>query len=125
MNGKQNSHLQVANQQTQLEDGYSDARSLLDEIVRSGAQRMLQQAIEAEVEEYVSRHSGELDSAGHRLVVRNGRQPAREIKTGAGALRIRKPRVHDRREGHQFESLILPRTCVAARRSMSWYPGCI
>ena len=109
MNGKQNSHLQVANQQTQLEDGYSDARSLLDEIVRSGAQRMLQQAIEAEVEEYVSRHSGELDSAGHRLVVRNGRQPAREIKTGAGALRIRKPRVHDRREGHQFESLILPR----------------
>ena len=34
--------------------------------------------------------------------------------TGAGALRVRAPRVNDRREGHRFSSYILPKY---ARRS--------
>src|SRR5712672_2095227 len=53
--------------------------SPLDELVRTGAQRMLQSAIEAEVEEFVTLHGDRRDAGGNRLVVRNGYQPAREL----------------------------------------------
>ena len=55
-----------------------------------------------------------VDEAGHRLVVRNGKAPERSLVTGAGALKVRAPRVDDRREGRRFSSYILPRY---ARRS--------
>ena len=53
-------------------------------------------------------------SEGIGLVVRNGRAGERTLVTGAGALRVRAPRVNDRREGHRFSSYILPKY---ARRS--------
>jgi transposase-like protein len=89
-----------------------DERSPLDEIVRDGAQRMLQAAIEAEVGEFLFAHEDRRDASGNRLVVRNGRQPAREILTGAGRLEIRQPRVRDNSPDHDervvFSSKILP-----------------
>jgi len=84
------------------------ARSVLDEIVRRGAQRMLQSAIEEEVAAYIEAHRHLLDDEGHRLVVRNGHQAERAILTGAGPLQVQKPRVDDRREGHRFTSSLLP-----------------
>lgn len=86
-----------------------DSRSALDTILREGAQRMLQSAIEVEVAEYIDQYRSKVDEAGLRLVVRNGHQNEREILTGAGPLTIKKPRVHDRRDGHRFGSTILPR----------------
>ena len=91
-----------------------DSVSPLDELVAEGARRMLIAALEAEVADYVARYTAETDGAGHRLVVRNGRAPERSLVTGAGALRVQAPRVHDRREGRRFSSYILPRY---ARRS--------
>jgi putative transposase len=92
-----------------LEDRIAEgARSALDALVREGAQRMLQAAIENEVAEYIAAHAALLDGAGHRVVVRNGHLPERDIHTGAGPLRVRKPRVRDGREGHHFTSKILP-----------------
>lgn len=85
-----------------------DTRSVLDQIVREGAQKMLQMAIEEEVTAYIEAHQELRDGNGHRLVVRNGHQPQRQILTGAGPLSIKKPRVDDRREGHRFTSSILP-----------------
>lgn len=70
---------------------------------------MLQQAIENEVAEYLERFLGQTDEQGRRLVVRNGTLPARELVSGIGPLRIRQPRVRDRREGEDFSSNILPR----------------
>jgi len=52
--------------------GDSAGRSLLDEIVRGGARQMLAAALQAEVAAYIDAHVGEVDDAGHRLVVRNG-----------------------------------------------------
>jgi transposase-like protein len=72
-----------------------DQKSPLDEIVRRGAQEMLQTAIEAEVDQFVEEHASKRDEAGRRLVVRNGHLPAREIMTGAGALEIQQPRARD------------------------------
>lgn len=88
--------------------------TVLDELVTEGARRMLMTALEAEVSDYVARHVGEVDESGCRLVVRNGRAEERTLVTAAGGLRIRAPRVHDKREGHRFTSSILPRY---ARRS--------
>jgi transposase-like protein len=84
-------------------------RSLLEETLRAGAQQLLTQAIEAEVEAYVRRHAQERDERGHRLVVRNGHLPERVLQSGLGALRVKAPRVEDRREGQHFTSAILPR----------------
>jgi transposase-like protein len=69
----------------------------LDEALREGARRMLQQAVEAEIAEYIEAHSGALDDQGHRLVVRNGHTPERTIQTGLGDIPVRRPRVDDRR----------------------------
>lgn len=42
----------------------------LDFVVRTGAQKMLKEAIEAEVEEYLQRFRDERGANGRRLVVR-------------------------------------------------------
>jgi len=87
-------------------------RSPLDELVRHGAQQMLQTAIEAEVDEFLAVHVERRDARGHRLVVRNGYKPAREILTGAGRLAVEQPRIRDNSSKKencvQFSSKILP-----------------
>ena len=84
-------------------------QSPLDQIVRQGAQRMLQAALEAEVAAYIEQHAHIQDENGHRCVVRNGHQPSRRLLTPVGALTIEKPRVADQRQGHHFISRLLPR----------------
>src|SRR5690606_33476106 len=73
-----------------------EACSPLDELVRTGAQRMLQAAIDAEVEDFLAQHADRRDEQGRRLVVRNGHLPSREILTGAGPLDVSQPRVRDK-----------------------------
>ena len=60
-----------------------DQKSPLDELVREGARRMLQSAIDAEVESFIAQHEERRDGRGRRLVVKNGSLPEREILTGA------------------------------------------
>ena len=91
--------------------------SVLDEIVREGARRMLAAALEAEVDAYVETHADERDERGRRLVVRNGHAEPRTITTGAGPIEIEAPRVNDKRvdEGTggrcRFRSSIIPPWC--------------
>lgn len=88
-----------------------EAQDVLTEVLRQGAQRLLAQAIEAEVADWIDQHRHCLDEHGHRQVVRNGRLPARTITTGVGAVAVQQPRVHDRRAAGQrekFSSTILP-----------------
>lgn len=86
-----------------------EGKSALEDLLREGARRMLQSAIEAEVARYIEAHQEVLDERGHRLVVRNGSMPERDLRTGLGPVRIQQPRVNDRREGHRFTSEILPK----------------
>lgn len=88
-------------------------RDVLTDLLRQGAQEMLATAIENEVAEYIERHAAACDSQGRRLVVRNGRLPARQIQTGVGLVEVQQPRVNDRRinaqgERMRFSSAILP-----------------
>ena len=72
-----------------------DEPSPLDQIVREGARRMLQEAIDAEVEAFIDQHRHRTDEHGRRLVVKNGSLPAREIITGAGQIEVSQGRVRD------------------------------
>ncbi|MGF7236132.1 MAG: IS256 family transposase [Frankia sp.] len=98
-------------------DGSAAAGSLIDDIVRDGARRMLAAALEAEVDAYVAGLAGERDEAGRRLVVRNGRALPRTVMTSAGAVEVTAPRVNDKRvdpvtgERARFASAILPPWC--------------
>src|SRR5881227_4007147 len=95
----------------------SSSQSLIDEIVREGARRMLAEALQAEVDAYIAAHAAERDENGRRLVVRNGSHQPREVLTSAGAIEVTVPRVNDKRtdpdtgERRRFSSAILPPWC--------------
>jgi transposase-like protein len=98
-------------------EGGKDSSSLIDEIVREGARRMLAEALQAEVDAYIAAHAAERDGNGRRLVVRNGSHEPREVLTSAGAVEVTVPRVNDKRtdpetgERKRFSSVILPPWC--------------
>ena len=92
----------------------------LDELAREGARRMIAAALEVEVEQYVASLVDEVGEDGRRLVVRNGHARERGLTVGSGTVRLRAPRVNDKRVDEQtgerktFSSRILP---AYARRS--------
>ncbi len=86
-------------------------------MVRHGAQRIIRQAVEAELHAFVEEHSAERDGRGRRSVVRNGYLPSREVLTGIGPVRVRVPRTRDRSGGgHCFRSELLPPYLKKTRR---------
>ncbi|MET9909603.1 IS256 family transposase [Streptomyces sp. NPDC006476] len=95
----------------------ANGSSLIDEIVREGARRMLAAALEAEINAYIAELADQRDDKGHRLVVRNGFHQPRTVTTAAGAVEVKAPRVNDKRvddatgERKRFSSAILPPWC--------------
>lgn len=92
---------------------HQELRSTLDEVLQRGALKMLQQALEAEVEDYIARHRDAREEDGRAQVVRNGKAATRQLVTGSGTLAVRAPRVNDRRvdaagDRQRFTSEILP-----------------
>ena len=85
-----------------------ESRSVLDQLIREGAQKMLQAALDKEVAEFLERTKDQRTEAGLREVVRNGHHPKRDILSGAGPLRIQQPRVRGRKPEIRFSSQILP-----------------
>jgi putative transposase len=98
---------------TQLRtDDRKNFASDLDEIAREGARRMLAQALEAEVADYIARNQ-ERDEHGRAQVVRNGKARPRKVTLGSGTIEVRAPRIDDRRDAEngtrgRFRSQILP-----------------
>jgi len=94
------------------------SQDVLTDVLRDGAQRLLTQAVEAEVAGWIESHKQLVDEDGHRMVVRNGHLPTRTIVTGIGSVAVTQPRVHDRRPSEtlgadgqpveRFQSKILP-----------------
>jgi putative transposase len=78
-------------------------------VLREGAQRMLQKAIENEVQEFVQAHADLRADDDRHAAVRNGSLPIRQIVTGLRLLEVQQPRVRDRRSGEKvrFSSNIL------------------
>lgn len=86
----------------------NEFKNSLEGILREGARKLLLQAVENEVAEYIENFKSMKDLANKRLVTRNGHLPERSIQTGLGELIIKQPRIRDKREGKKFTSQILP-----------------
>ena len=98
---------------TELDGGPASSREVVEEVLRAGARRMLQAAIECEVAEFIERFESDRDAEGRRSVVRNGWHQERDILTSLGPLTVKQPRVDDRklraRGDDGFVSRLLPR----------------
>lgn len=81
---------------------------VLTEVLREGAQRLLANAIEAEVAVFLEQYSEQKTLPGLSRMVRNGYLPGRAIQTGVGSVEVRVPRVRDREKAIRFSSSILP-----------------
>ena len=80
----------------------------LEETLREGARKLLQQAIENEVQEFLDKFKDQKTEDGRRPIVRNGYLPERSIQTGVGLIPVKQPRVRDRERKPSFTSTILP-----------------
>ena len=98
----------------------------LTQVLRQGARKLLAQAVEAEVEQWINDHAHLTDEQGHRQVVRNGHAHPRQVVTGLGPVEVTMPRVHDRRpepQRERFTSGILPpylRKAKSVERLIPW-----
>ena len=93
----------------------------LTAVLRSGARRLLAQAIEAEADAFLAAMKGERLADGRERVVRHGHGPERQVQTGIGPVAVQRAKLRDRGAGGdgkriRFTSAILPRW---ARRTRS------
>ena len=85
------------------------AEDPLMEVLRQGARQLLAQALEVEVAMLLAQYADRRDAQGRQAIVRNRYLPERDVQTGIGAVRVKVPRVRDRRgAGIQFHSALLP-----------------
>src|SRR5713101_6640384 len=86
----------------------------LTAVLRSGARRLLSQAIEAEAEAFLALMKGVQLPDGRDRVVRHGHAPERVVETGIGPVEVQRVKLRDRGAGEvgeriRFTSAILPR----------------
>jgi transposase-like protein len=81
----------------------------LTALLRSGAQQLIHQAVELELEELLSQHSARRTYEGSAVVVRNGHLPERELQTGLGPVTVKIPKVRSRAGAPvTFRSALVP-----------------
>jgi transposase-like protein len=85
----------------------------ITDILRNGARQLLAEALEAEIELFLSQYADLSDGKGRKRITRNGYLPEREIQTGIGPVPVKVPRARDRQaDGHsepiRFKSSLLP-----------------
>ena len=81
----------------------------LTNLLRTEAQELIRQAVEAELAELLGRHADQVDGQGRPAVVRNDYLPEREIVTGVGPIPVKVPKVRSRQsEAVVFHSLLVP-----------------
>jgi len=68
-------------------------------ILRSGAHRLIEQAVEAERSVLLAAHADDKTEDGRSRVVRHGYLPGREVMTGIGPVPVKEPRGFPSRTG--------------------------
>ena len=68
----------------------------ITDILRQGARKLLAQALEAEIDHFMSQNGGLKDDRGRQRIVRNGYLPERTIQSGIGSVPVQAPRARDR-----------------------------
>jgi len=81
----------------------------LTELLRTGAEQLIYQAVEAELLELLAEHSERRTEDGKAGVVRNGHLPERELQTGFGPVTVQIPKVRAKTgEPVTFQSALVP-----------------
>ncbi len=81
----------------------------LTEMLRMGAQQLIHQAVEAELQDLLEQHTGRRTADGKAGVVRNGHLPERKIQTGIGPVTVQIPKVRSKTgEPVTFRSALVP-----------------
>lgn len=95
----------------------------LTDLLRSGARALIQQAVEAELQAFLTDYRNVTDLKGRQTVVRNGYLPKREIVTGVGNVAVKIPKVRDRSGGGiKFNSSLVPPYVRKAKRMEAALP---
>ena len=81
----------------------------LTALIRTGAQKLIAQALKAEVAELLATYADQQDEQGHARVVLSGHHPTRELQTGIGPVTVQVPKVRSREgEPVTFRSALVP-----------------
>ncbi len=81
----------------------------LTEMLRVGAQQLIQQAVEVELQGLLAEHADRRTAEGNAGVVRNGHLPTRELQTGIGPVVVKIPKVRAKSgEPVTFRSALVP-----------------
>jgi transposase-like protein len=81
----------------------------LHDLIRNGARKLINEAVQAELNQLLTQFSDLTDEYGRQTVVRNGHLPERTVQTGVGDVDIKVPKVRDRSgNGVKFNSAVLP-----------------
>ncbi len=79
------------------------------ELLRVGAQQLIQHAVEAELRELLEQHRDRRTEADNAGVVRNGYLPERELQTGLGPVTVQIPKVRAKTgDAVTFRSALVP-----------------
>lgn len=90
-------------------EGRAENTDPLTELLRTGARQLIQQAVEAELQDLLSTHEDRRLPDGKAGVVRNGHLPEREIQTGLGPVTVQIPKVRAKTgEPVTFRSALVP-----------------
>lgn len=96
-------------ERTKTEQEDRDRTDALTDLIRTGAQQLIAQALKAEVADLMATYTEQRDDQGRAGVVRNGSHPARDIQTGIGPVTVRVPKVRSRQgEPVTFHSALVP-----------------
>lgn len=89
--------------------GREEIHDPLTDLLRRGAQELIQQAVEAELSEFMARFESRRLDDGRAAVVRNGYQPERPIQTGIGPVTVKIPKIRAK-DGRPvtFRSALVP-----------------
>jgi len=77
----------------------------LTEALRTGARKLLTEALEAEIEGFLSQYPDLKNHQDRQRIVRNGYLPEREIQTGIGQISVKVPCARDRKPDYESEPI--------------------
>jgi len=105
----------------------AEPEDLLTDLLRTGAKRLIQEAVEAELESFLAHFAEQRLENGRQAIVRNGYLPERELQTGVGAVPVRIPKVRDKQGKRgskvKFNSRLVPpylRKTMSVENLLPW-----
>ena len=96
-------------ERSKTEEEDRDSKDSLTDLIRTGAQQLIAQALKAEVADLLATYADQRDEQGHARVVLSGHHPKRAIQTGIGPVTVQVPKVRSRQgDPVMFHSALVP-----------------